>query len=185
MDHGPATCAQKRITPMTPAPTIETERLILRMPKLEDWPSFETVMTSDRAKYMGGPYPGPVAWGWFCHGIALWHLFGAGNLSIISRESGHCLGQVEINQGPRFPEPELGWQLTKTAEGKGIAFEAATALRGWAFRDGKLPTLVSYIDPENTRSIRLAQRLGATRDDTAPKQDPDDLVYRHAAQGPA
>jgi RimJ/RimL family protein N-acetyltransferase len=166
---------------MKVAPTIETDRLILRLPNLEDWPNFETLMTSDRASHMGGPFSVPVAWGCFCHGIALWQLFDVGNLSIISRQTGECLGQIEINQGPRFPEPELGWQLIASAEGRGFAFEAATAMRDWAFRERKLPTLVSYIGQENTRSIRLAERLGASLDEKAFKQDPDDLVFRHSA----
>jgi RimJ/RimL family protein N-acetyltransferase len=166
---------------MKSAPTIKTKRLILRLPNIDDWPSFEALMTSDRADHMGGPYSVPVAWGWFCHGIALWQLFDVGNLSIISRQTGECLGQIEINQGPRFPEPELGWQLIASAEGRGFAFEAATALRNWAFRERKLPTLVSYIGQGNTRSIRLAERLGASLDEKALKQDPDDLVFRHSA----
>ncbi len=140
-------------------------------------------MTSERAKHMGGPYSAPVAWGWFCHGIALWQLFDVGNLSIISRQTGECLGQIEINQGPRFPEPELGWQLIASAEGRGFAFEAASAMRDWALGERRLPTLVSYIGQENTRSIRLAERLDASIDERALKQDPDDLVFRHSAQG--
>lgn len=170
---------------MKSAPTIETDRLLLRVPIHDDWPRFQALMTSDRAAHMGGPYTVPVAWGWFCHGIALWDLFGIGNLSITSRQTEEYLGQIEINQGPRFPEPELGWQLDATAEGKGYAFEAARAMRDWAFSDRKLKTLVSYIDPENTRSIRLAERLGARLDQDALKQDPDDLVYRHTSMNPA
>ena len=65
------------------------------------------------------------------------------------------------------------------AEGKGYAFEAAIAMRDWAFQERKLKTLVSYIDPDNSRSIRLAERLGATIDEHARPQHPDDLVYRH------
>jgi RimJ/RimL family protein N-acetyltransferase len=164
---------------MNIAPIIETDRLLLRAPVLEDWPGFAELMASDRAKYMGGPFSLGSAWGVFCHGIALWHLFGVGNLSIELRETGQCVGQIEINQGPRFPEPELGWQLLGEFEGKGYAFEAAVAMRDWAFRERDLETLVSYIDPGNSRSIRLAERLGATLDQHAPKQDPDDLVYRH------
>lgn len=169
---------------MTIALIIRTDRLLLRTPTLEDWPGFALLMTSDRAQYMGGPFSRGSAWGVFCHGIALWHLFGVGNLSIELRETKQCLGQIEINQGPRFPEPELGWQISGEAEGKGYAFEAAVAMRDWAFRERGLKTLVSYIDPGNTRSIRLAERLGATLDAQAPKQDPDDLVYRHASGRP-
>ena len=128
---------------------------------------------------MGGPFSIGYAWGAFCHGVAQWQLFGVGNLSIELRETKQCLGQIEINQGPLFPEPEFGWQLTSEAEGKGHAFEAAMALRDWAFQDRKLKTLVSYIDPDNARSIRLAERLGATLDEQAIPQDPGDLVYRH------
>jgi len=136
-------------------------------------------MTSDRAKYMGGPFSLRYAWGDFCHGIAQWPLFGGGNLSIELRETKQYLGRIEINQGPLFPEPELGWQLQLQAEGKGYAFEAAIAMRDWAFQECKLDTLVSYIGPDNSRSIRLAERLGATLDEHARPQDPGDLVYRH------
>lgn len=168
---------------MNAVPIITTDRLLLREPVLSDWPGFADLMTSDRARHMGGPYSLEHAWGDFCHGIALWRLFGVGNLSIELRETGVCIGRVEINQGPRYPEPELGWQLQAAAEGKAYAFEAATALRDWVFREGRLPTLVSYIGPENTRSIRLAERLGATLDAQASPQDPGDLVYRHVAKG--
>lgn len=161
------------------APIIETHRLLLREPVLDDWPGFMKLMTSDRAAQMGGPYSVANAWGVFCHGIALWQLFGVGNLSIALRETKRCIGQIEINQGPRFPEPELGWQLDIEAEGKGYAVEAAVALRDWAFQVRGLETLVSYIGPDNARSIRLAERLGATLDPHARPQDPGDLVYRH------
>jgi RimJ/RimL family protein N-acetyltransferase len=169
----------KHLVVMNTAPIIKTDRLLLREPILADWPGFADVMTSDRAKHMGGPYSTEHAWGDFCHGIALWRLFGVGNLSIVLRDTNHCIGRIEINQGPRYPEPELGWQLQLAAEGKGYAFEAASALRDWVFREGKLETLVSYVGPENARSIRLAERLGATLDDQARPQDAGDLVYRH------
>lgn len=164
---------------MKTVPIIRTDRLLLREPILADWPSFAEVMTSDRAKHMGGPFSTGNAWGIFCHGIALWHLFGIGNLSIELRETKRCIGQIEVNQGPRFPEPELGWQIKIEAEGKGYAFEAASAMRDWVFRERKVDTLVSYIGPENARSIRLAERLGAALDVHARPQDPGDLVYRH------
>jgi len=166
---------------MSIAPIIKTDRLLLREPVLADWPGFADLMRSDRATPMGGPYLTEHAWGDFCHGIASWRLFGVGNLSIELRETTHCIGRIEINQGPRYPEPELGWQLQLAAEGKGYAFEAAIALRDWVFREGKLQTLVSYIGPQNARSIRLAERLGASLDELARPQDPGDLVYRHVA----
>ena len=95
--------------------------------------------------------------------------------------TGECVGQVGINHGPLFPEKELGWQVYEGHEGNGYATEAARALRDWAFDALGLPSLVSYIDPSNFRSVALAERLGAVLDPAAPKQDPDDHVYRHVA----
>lgn len=131
---------------------------------------------------MGGPYSAEGAWGIYCHGIALWSLYGVGALSIELRDTEQWIGQVEINQGPRFPEAELGWQIIDEAEGEGFALEAASALRDWAFENRSFKSLVSYIDPENQRSIRLAERLGAKLDLSAEPQDPTDLVYRHRDQ---
>src|SRR5262249_27176327 len=46
--------------------------------------------------------------------------------------------------------------------GRGYAFEAATAALGTAFATLGWPRAVSLIAPPNLRSIRLAERLGAT-----------------------
>jgi RimJ/RimL family protein N-acetyltransferase len=164
---------------MTKIPTIETERLFLRPMRMEDWPEYAEMMRSQRAVYMGGPYSTRDAWGVFCHDVAQWALMGHGALMMEDRNTGSCLGQVGINHGPLFPEHELGWFVYPQAEGKGYAYEAAMALRNWAFKVRGLKTLVSYMDPGNMRSRRLAERLGAQVDAEAPREDPTDLVFRH------
>ena len=168
---------------MPAIPTIGTHRLILRPPKIEDWPDYEKLMLSERAVYMGGPFTKDVAWGMFCNDVAQWQLFGHGALMIECRETSACFGQVGINHGPLFPERELGWFVYLNTEGKGYAFEAATALRDWAFKVRKFTTLVSYVDPANNRSRKLAERLGAELDPAASRPDPTDLVYRHPNSG--
>lgn len=164
-------------------PRLVTERLILRAPTTADFDAFARLIASPRAVHMGGPYETRAAWGIFCHGVALWHLFGHGALTIELAATGECIGEVEINHGPLFPEKELGWQLHDEHEGHGYATEAATALRAWAFNALGLQSLVSYIDPDNRRSIAVAERLGAALDPEAAKQDPTDLVYRHCPPG--
>ena len=61
------------------------------------------------------------------------------------------------------------------------AIQSAAALRDWALGPRGLTALVSYIDPRNSRSIRLAERLGAWQDRSAvtPGNEPT-LTYRHA-----
>ncbi|MGV8833752.1 MAG: GNAT family N-acetyltransferase [Devosia sp.] len=163
----------------TTIPTLATERLILRPPVYADFPAYAALMASSRASYMGGPYDERAAWGMFCNDMAQWQLFGHGCLMLDLSDTGQCIGQVGINHGPLFPEKELGWFLYAGHHGQGYAFEAASALRDWAFVVLQLPSLVSYIDPDNAPSISLAERLGAIRDQQARGQDPEDFVFRH------
>jgi RimJ/RimL family protein N-acetyltransferase len=167
--------------PSQPIPRLMTERLILRAPVADDFPAYAQLLASPRAAGMGGPHALRAAWGMFCHEVAGWALFGHGALMIDLRTTGECVGQVGISHGPRYPEKELGWLVYEGHEGRGYATEAAAALRDWAARTLSLDRLVSYIDPENIRSIAVAERLGAALDLSAPKQDPGDLVYRHRA----
>lgn len=132
---------------------------------------------------MGGPFDLRGAWGLFCHDVALWSLCGHGALMIDAKQTGSCVGQVGINHGPLFPEKELGWLLYEAHEGHGYATEAAAALRDWAFAKLGLPTLVSYCDPANHRSMAVAARIGGVRDPAGPVQDAGDVVYRYRPPG--
>ncbi len=169
---------------MTLIPEIETERLRLRPMMFADWPDYAALMASDRARFMGGPHAAADAWGMFCHDVANWQLFGHGALMVDEKDAGLCVGQVGINHGPLFPEKELGWFVYPTGEGRGYAFEAASAFRDWAFATLGLQSLVSYMDPENERSRRLAERMGAFADPEAMRPEPQDLVYRHLNKSP-
>ena len=160
-------------------PTLVTTRMTLRPMVVADWELYAAFMRSERSRYMGGPFSVTAAWGMFCADHAQWDLYGAGALMLEERDTGICLGQVGINSGPLFPEQEIGWLVYPEAEGRGYAFEAACALLDWAKTVRQLDTLVSYVDPTNVRSCRLAERLGATIDAEAPRPDPTDLVYRH------
>lgn len=162
-------------------PTIMTDRVILRAPIMEDFePYAETLTDPERSKYIDGPYSRDGAWKDMCSMIANWHLQGFGGWSMERRKSGEFLGMVAISQAPSFPEVEMGWVIQADAEGHGYGFEAASAMRQHAFDELGFETLVSYIDPDNIRSQKLAERLGAQRDDEAarPANDPC-LVYRH------
>ncbi len=168
---------------MVAIPTLRTERLVLRPPVMADFEAYRLLMTSPRSSGMGGPFDGRAAWGMFCHDIALWELCGHGALMMDLVGGGQCVGQVGINHGPLFPEKELGWLLYDGYEGHGYATEAAAALRDWAFAARGLSTLVSYFDPANVRSVRVAERLGGRRDPDAVRQDPEDIVIRYPPPG--
>ncbi|MGQ0611645.1 MAG: GNAT family N-acetyltransferase [Paracoccaceae bacterium] len=171
---------------MTP-PTLTTARLVLRPATMADFDGYAAFLASPRARFMGGPHDRAKAWDWFCNDTAQWALLNLGALIITHR--GRAIGQVAVCGGPIFPEPELGWMLYDAAdEGQGLAAEAAAALRDWALGPRGLTALVSYVDPGNAASARLAERLGARPDAAA--QTPGGMatgVWRYAgavARGP-
>ncbi|SFP81883.1 GNAT family N-acetyltransferase [Tranquillimonas alkanivorans] len=161
------------------APTIETARLRLRPHVAEDFEPFAALFATDRARHMGGPLSRRDAWFRFGADVGQWEILGFGAWAVERQEDGALVGQVGLNRPPHFPERELGWLLFEGHEGHGFAAEAATAARAFAFRDLGFETLVSYIDPDNGRSLALAERLGARPDPDAARPDAGDVVYRH------
>ena len=159
-------------------PTLHTDRLTLRALKLEDFASLADLLASERSRFVGGPMSRIDAWQEFTQLSSGWLLHGHGGWTI--DHNGALAGFVLIGVEPGDHERELGFLLTEEAEGAGIGFEAATAARKFAFDVLNFPTLVSYIDPENTRSLRLAERLGGARDKTAEARMNEKMrVYRY------
>lgn len=167
---------------MTTAPRIVTDRLVLRMPVAEDFDTYGDVLMSDRARFMGGPFSLEAAWKEFATEVGSWALHGLGGWSITDRITGAWLGSVQVNIRPDFPEREMGWVISGAAEGAGFAREAATAVRDHVFGALKWKTLVSYISPDNARSIALARRLGGFEDGAVARPHPEDLVYRYTPE---
>ena len=159
-------------------PVIETQNLILRAPQYGDWEVWHPFAESDRAQYIDR-LDRRTAWRTFASELGNWPLFGFGPFHLERKSDGAILGNVGVLNHDHFPEVEIGWIMYDGSEGQGYAAEAATAVRDWAFGPRGLSTLVSYIDPENSRSIALAERLGARLDPDAEGEDEGDLVYRH------
>lgn len=167
-------------------PVLETERLILRAFAPEDMEAGLRFLMDPRTLYMGGPYPRHEAWDHCAALIGHWAIHGFGLFVLCLKTDGRVIGDAALLLPGGYTENELGWGIwDATLEGQGFAFEAASAVRAHAYTDLGWSTLVSYVDPENTRSIALARRLGCTLDKTAPLPDLPDwegtLVFRHPA----
>ena len=59
-------------------------------------------------------------------------------------------------------EVELLYSLTPSHQSQGLATEAATAVLNYAFDTLALPEVIATTDDDNTPSLRLLTRLGAT-----------------------
>ena len=169
---------------LSATPTLSTERLTLRAPVAADWPAYRDYMTSDRARWTGGPKPAPEGWRAFGHLIGHWVLRGFGLFVFHLHGEDRPLGVAGPYRPEGWPETEIGWQLWSGAdEGRGYATEAARATLDHARDALRWPAAVSYIRTANAASIRVAERLGATPDPAATPPAEDVLVYRH--WGPA
>jgi RimJ/RimL family protein N-acetyltransferase len=71
----------------------------------------------------------------------------------------------------RHAQLELGWALIREHWGHGYATEAAAAIRDWAHERRPDDRLASLITPDNVRSQRVAERLGATPAETVTPSD--------------
>lgn len=170
---------------LTEAPILETERLRLRPHRLEDFDEIAAMFETPRSKYVGGPCPPGKTWRIFAMDAGQWPLLGFGALAIELRDSGAFVGQIGLNKPLHFPEREIGWILFEGFEGHGYALEAARRAHRFAFETLGWETAVSYIHPDNARSISLAERLGARLDpDAATPDDEAILVYRHRSDLP-
>jgi RimJ/RimL family protein N-acetyltransferase len=164
-------------------PTIETERLRLRAPRLADFERWAEFFGSDRSVHEGGPKDRLAAWRHWAADAALWTLKGYGPFGVDDRTTGAYLGEVGIYHGEGYPGPELGWFVVPEAEGRGVALEAARAVLDWIRATFDWTHITNIIEPANTRSIALGLRLGGVIDPTLPGIDPGDVVIRHDLRG--
>ena len=164
---------------------LTTKRLILRQPTARDVPASAAFWSSARSHMMGGPWSAEEHARETADLDAQWQKHGFSLFAVTLNGVDQAVGLV----GPFFPdghpEPELAWSLwDERLEGKGIAYEAATAARDWFFATSGFATAISYTNPENHRSHRLCDRLGAVVDpDAACPHAPPVVTYRHHGRG--
>lgn len=161
-------------------PVLQTARLILRGPEERDFPAFRAFRLSGRTPKLVEVETEGLSWTLFSAFAGHWALRGFGRFIMEDRATGQSLGHVGGLYPTGWQEPELSWSIWDAEfEGKGLAREAALAARDHMARDLGWATVVSYIDPDNTRSIVLAQRLGAVLERVDPGEIKPFGVWRH------
>jgi RimJ/RimL family protein N-acetyltransferase len=144
-------------------PTVETERLILRPWRPAEDLEALVALNADPAvmRWVAPNRPlTPAESAELLDRFGLW--------ALVPREPGAgCIGFAGLAI-PSFlpavlPAVEVGWRLAPDRWGQGLATEAARASIDFGFERLGLRSIVSIIDERNTRSLRLAQRLGMRR----------------------
>ena len=162
-------------------PTVETPNLRLRAAEMRDFDAYAAFrMDPVRTAGVGGPCTRAQAFDKLGEIIGHWHLRGYGRWMVADKATDEALGVVGPFYPDDWPEPEIAWSVFAGAQGRGVAFEAAQASLRYAFDTLGWSTAISCVEPGNTRSIALAERLGAKREADFTTEDGLHLqVYRH------
>ena len=149
------------MSPDTP-PTLETDRLLLRLPEerdLDDWAAF--LADPETTRFIGGVKCRAGTWRAMASFVGCWALRGFGLLTVIEKESGRWAGYV----GPWYPEGwpghEIAWSIAPAFQRRGYAVEAAAACMDWAFDALGWSAVVHCIEPGNVASVAVARKLGS------------------------
>ena len=159
----------------------ETDRLLLRQWRTEDFDAYAGYFADEEtAKFVGGVKDRDQAWRRLASEIGHWALKGYGYWAVEEKEVGTFVGGVGLWFSEGWPELELGYWIIPKMHGKGYATEAGVKARDYAWETVGAKSLVSYIDPENEPSKRVAEKLGACFDKTIDllSHGPHD-VYRY------
>ena len=171
------------------APTLETERLILRPHLAQDLAECHALWSHPEVyRYTSGkPSTEQDAWRRILMYTGHWKILGYGYWAILEKATGLYLGQGGFADFRRelTPSihgiPEAGWVFAPHAHGKGYAHEFMRAAYDWATHAKLGPHTVCIIDPKNLASLKLAAKLGFTpRLETTYLGEPVVLFDRHA-----
>jgi ribosomal-protein-alanine N-acetyltransferase len=147
---------------------IRTARLVLRRWQGEDLGPF-AAMNADPAvmEHLGGAQSREACRAFIAmveahvdeHGWGLWAVEAPGVAPFIG-----YVGLWTATEVLGRPSVEVGWRLSRAAWGHGYATEAAREALRFGFEEVGLDEIVSFTVPQNTRSIRVMERIGMARD---------------------
>lgn len=173
------------------APRIETERLVLRPWRKDDFRPYHALLQHPDVHRHFGPKPMAVeeCWRRLLAAVGGWQFNGFGTWAAELKDSGQLVGNVGLftawrGLDPEFgEEPEMGWIFAAETHGQGLASEACRAVLDWAEASLEPTPIWAIIAPANIPSIKLAERLGfETLHETTYHDDPT-LVLKRPAWG--
>ena len=161
-------------------PTLTTERLILREWRESDLDSLVEFHSDPLTKsiYKIEPIRGDI-WRRIAMGMGHWFFRGFGVWLLEEKETHDYVGQCGHWHPEGWSDVEIGYGVHPKHRGKGYAVEAATRVRAYGYEKHGFKRQVSYIQPINSNSIRVAEKMGAIPDGTFDMSGTAHTVYLH------
>ena len=171
---------------MSDIPVLETDRLILRGSRIEDFDAMaEMWALPEMVRYVGGvPQSREQSWTRLLRHIGMWQAMKFGFWAVIDKASDRFIGQAGFHEMRRALTPsientlEAGWGLHPDFQGRGYASEALRTMLPWAATNHPDKQVTCIIDPDNVASIRLAERHGFQAFARSPYQDSEVIIFR-------
>jgi RimJ/RimL family protein N-acetyltransferase len=163
-----------------PVPTLDTARLRLRPWHDDDLEPYAAMCADPEVmRYLGDgvPLSRANAWRSMAMFVGHWQLRGYGTWAVEERDSRVFVGRVGLHRPEGWPGLEVGWMLDRSTWGRGYATEAGRVSLDYAWRALDADHVISLIAPENQASIRVAERLGQTREATFDLDGLEVLVF--------
>jgi RimJ/RimL family protein N-acetyltransferase len=171
------------------APRIETERLVLRSWRKDDFRPYHALLQHPQVHRHFGPEPmgQEECWRRLSAAVGSWTLIGFGGWAVERKSDGKLVGMLSLFNAwramePEFgEEPEMGWIFAHEVHGQGMAREACRAVIEWAEANLDPTPIWAIIAPANDASLKLAAKLGFERvSDTSYHGDPTVVLKRPA-----
>jgi [ribosomal protein S5]-alanine N-acetyltransferase len=160
---------------------METDRLRLRRYRCEDLDDLHAMLSDpEHMRWYPAPFDPETTSAWLERTLASYAIRGYGLLIVEDRVTGEFLGTagptLQVVEG--VDEVEIGWHTRPGRKGEGIAPEAASAARDWAFANLDVDHLISLVRPENEASARVAEKIGMRVDREVDHKGLRHRVYR-------
>ncbi|QOY38115.1 GNAT family N-acetyltransferase [Anaerobacillus isosaccharinicus] len=146
---------------------LETERLILRQLKDEDIPSLYSIFSdAETMKYYPAPFSYEKTQNWVKVSQERYKEDGFGLWAVCLKENNELIGDCGLvkQQVDGKTEVEVGYHIKKDFWSNGYGSEAANACKEYGFNKLGLNKLISIIDPKNIPSIRVAEKVGFSKE---------------------
>ena len=143
--------------------SLTTERLLLRRFEAGDFEAHAAICADPEVmRYIrAGPLSRVDAWWQLARYMGHWELRGFGLWAVVERTTSQLIGHLGFLDPEGGHGFEMGWALARDSWGRGYALEGVRAAIRHAFTTLDRPHIACLIQPANTRSIRLAERVGA------------------------
>lgn len=142
---------------------LETERLILREMKEDDYDALYAVLAdSDIMQHYPYTFDEARVRGWISRNIERYRIFGFGLWAVCLKETGEMIGDCGLTMQMigNSIKPEIGYHIRKDCQRRGYAKEAASAVRDWTFKNTPFNMIYSYMKHTNTPSAMTALSYG-------------------------